>query len=89
MVKDRVCLRALEKIIHQLADSKDRAELLSATALQSVDANADGRNVFCDHFAKKKKVILFFSPSEVATDDLSKSAKKPKQGNTFFILFLV
>ncbi|TWW59342.1 Condensin complex subunit 3 [Takifugu flavidus] len=58
VVKDRVCLRALEKIISQLADSKEQAEILSATALQPVDVNAD----------------------EFATDDLSKSAKKPKRG---------
>lgn len=42
VVKDRVCLRALEKIIHQLADSKEQAEILSASALQPVDVNADG-----------------------------------------------
>lgn len=42
VVKDRVCLRALEKIIYQLADSKEQAEILSATALQPVDVNADG-----------------------------------------------
>ncbi|KAM7419228.1 hypothetical protein PAMA_016375 [Pampus argenteus] len=57
-VKDRVCLRALEKVIHQLVDSKEQAELLSATALQPLDVNAD----------------------EAATDDLSKSAKRPKRG---------
>ncbi|KAM7394250.1 hypothetical protein PAMP_021063 [Pampus punctatissimus] len=58
VVKDRVCLRALEKVIHQLVDSKEQAELLSATALQPLDVNAD----------------------EAATDDLSKSAKRPKRG---------
>ncbi|XP_042253984.1 condensin complex subunit 3 [Thunnus maccoyii] len=41
VVKDRVCLRALEKMIHQLVDSKEQAELLSATALQPLDVNAD------------------------------------------------
>ncbi|XP_030591275.1 condensin complex subunit 3 isoform X2 [Archocentrus centrarchus] len=41
VVKDRVCLRALEKMISQLADSKEQAELLSATALQPLDVNAD------------------------------------------------
>uniref|UniRef100_A0A8C5I769 Nuclear condensin complex subunit 3 C-terminal domain-containing protein n=1 Tax=Gouania willdenowi TaxID=441366 RepID=A0A8C5I769_GOUWI len=42
VVKDRVCLRALEKMICQLVDSKEQAELLSATALQPLDVNADG-----------------------------------------------
>lgn len=42
VVKDRVCLRALEKMINQLADSKEQAELLSASALQPLDVNADG-----------------------------------------------
>uniref|UniRef100_I3JR79 Non-SMC condensin I complex, subunit G n=1 Tax=Oreochromis niloticus TaxID=8128 RepID=I3JR79_ORENI len=42
VVKDRVCLRALEKMIYQLADSKEQAELLSTTALQPLDVNADG-----------------------------------------------
>ncbi|KAF3687656.1 Condensin complex subunit 3 [Channa argus] len=41
VVKDRVCLRALEKMIHQLANSKEHAELLSASALQPLDVNAD------------------------------------------------
>ncbi|XP_037621500.1 condensin complex subunit 3 [Sebastes umbrosus] len=41
VVKDRVCLRALEKIIYQLVDSKEQAELLSASALQPLDVNAD------------------------------------------------
>ncbi|XP_068178077.1 condensin complex subunit 3 isoform X2 [Antennarius striatus] len=39
-VKDRVCLRALDKMISQL-DSKEQAEVLSATALQPLDVNAD------------------------------------------------
>lgn len=42
VVKDRVCLRALEKMIYQLAASKEQAELLSTTALQPLDVNADG-----------------------------------------------
>ncbi len=42
VVKDRVCLRALEKMIYQLVDSKEQAELLSASALQPLDVNADG-----------------------------------------------
>ncbi|KAG8014791.1 Condensin complex subunit 3 [Nibea albiflora] len=41
VVKDRVCLRALEKMIDQLVDSKEQAELLSASALQPLDVNAD------------------------------------------------
>lgn len=39
VVKDRVCLRALEKM--GLTDSKEQAELLSATALHPLDVNAD------------------------------------------------
>lgn len=42
VVKDRVCLRALEKMIYQLVDSKEQTEILSATALQPLDVNADG-----------------------------------------------
>lgn len=45
VVKDRVCLRALEKMIYQLVDSKEQAEILSATALQPLDVNADGTYV--------------------------------------------
>ncbi|KAM9857531.1 condensin complex subunit 3 [Aulostomus maculatus] len=41
VVRDRVCLRALEKMMYHLADSKEQAELLGATALQPVDVNAD------------------------------------------------
>ncbi|XP_037830530.1 condensin complex subunit 3 isoform X2 [Kryptolebias marmoratus] len=41
VVKDRVCLRALEKMLHQLMDSKEQAELLSESALQPLDVNAD------------------------------------------------
>uniref|UniRef100_UPI0037E7C6E2 condensin complex subunit 3 n=1 Tax=Semicossyphus pulcher TaxID=241346 RepID=UPI0037E7C6E2 len=41
VVKDRVCLRALEKMVNQLVDSKEQAELLSASALQPLDVNAD------------------------------------------------
>lgn len=43
VVKDRICLRALEKILNQLVDSKEQAELLNATALQPLDGNADGK----------------------------------------------
>ena len=42
VVKDRVCLRALEKMANQLVDAKEQAELLSASALQPLDVNADG-----------------------------------------------
>ncbi|CAG5939591.1 unnamed protein product [Menidia menidia] len=55
VVKDRICLRSLEKMMHQLVDSKEQAELHSA--LQPLDVNAD----------------------EAATDDPSKSAKRPKR----------
>ncbi|XP_037114328.1 condensin complex subunit 3 isoform X1 [Syngnathus acus] len=41
VVKDRVCLRALEKMISQLGASKEQAELVSASALQPLDVNAD------------------------------------------------
>ncbi|XP_033976703.1 condensin complex subunit 3 isoform X1 [Trematomus bernacchii] len=40
-VKDRISLRGLEKMICQLADSKEQAELLSPNALQPLDVNAD------------------------------------------------
>ncbi|XP_034067439.1 condensin complex subunit 3 isoform X2 [Gymnodraco acuticeps] len=40
-VKDRISLRGLEKMIGQLADSKEQAELLSPSALQPLDVNAD------------------------------------------------
>ncbi|KAK1887061.1 Condensin complex subunit 3 [Dissostichus eleginoides] len=41
VVKDRISLRGLEKMICQLADSKEQAELLSPSALQPLDVNAD------------------------------------------------
>uniref|UniRef100_A0A8C3AHM7 Non-SMC condensin I complex, subunit G n=1 Tax=Cyclopterus lumpus TaxID=8103 RepID=A0A8C3AHM7_CYCLU len=41
VVKDRVCLRALEKMVLQLADAREQAELLSGSALQPLDVNAD------------------------------------------------
>lgn len=41
VVKDRVCHRALEKMVHQLADAREQAELLSGSALQPLDVNAD------------------------------------------------
>ena len=39
-----MCLRALEKMVYQLLDSKEQAELLSASALQPLDVNADGKH---------------------------------------------
>uniref|UniRef100_A0A673CG51 Non-SMC condensin I complex, subunit G n=1 Tax=Sphaeramia orbicularis TaxID=375764 RepID=A0A673CG51_9TELE len=44
LVQDRVCLRALEKMLLQLVDSREQAELLSASALQPLDVNADGKH---------------------------------------------
>ncbi|KAM4595103.1 condensin complex subunit 3 [Fundulus diaphanus] len=41
VVKDRVCLRALEKMLHQLVDSEEQAEVQNASALQPLDVNAD------------------------------------------------
>lgn len=51
-VKDRVCLRALEKMVYQLTDSKEQAELLSASALQPLDVNADGICKHCGNLHK-------------------------------------
>ncbi|XP_028974039.2 condensin complex subunit 3 isoform X2 [Esox lucius] len=56
-VKDRICLRAVAKLIGQLQDSNDQPDL-SAVALQPLDGNAD----------------------ETASQDLTKSAKRPKRG---------
>uniref|UniRef100_A0A665VSM0 Nuclear condensin complex subunit 3 C-terminal domain-containing protein n=1 Tax=Echeneis naucrates TaxID=173247 RepID=A0A665VSM0_ECHNA len=42
VVKDRVCLRALEKMLCQLVNSREQAKLLSSSALQPLDVNADG-----------------------------------------------
>uniref|UniRef100_A0A7N8XZ18 Non-SMC condensin I complex, subunit G n=1 Tax=Mastacembelus armatus TaxID=205130 RepID=A0A7N8XZ18_9TELE len=42
LVKDRFCVRALEKVMNQLMDTKEQSELLSASALQPLDVNADG-----------------------------------------------
>jgi len=44
VVKDRVCHRALEKMVHQLADAREQAKLLSGSALQPLDVNADGND---------------------------------------------
>ncbi|XP_053712773.1 condensin complex subunit 3-like [Synchiropus splendidus] len=53
VVKDRICLRALEKILCNLVDSKEQAELLSATALQPLDVNTD--DITNDELAKSAK----------------------------------
>uniref|UniRef100_A0A8C6K7Q7 Non-SMC condensin I complex, subunit G n=1 Tax=Nothobranchius furzeri TaxID=105023 RepID=A0A8C6K7Q7_NOTFU len=42
VVKDHICLRALEKMLQQLTDSKEQTELLSASPPQPLDVNADG-----------------------------------------------
>uniref|UniRef100_A0A7N9AR03 Non-SMC condensin I complex, subunit G n=1 Tax=Mastacembelus armatus TaxID=205130 RepID=A0A7N9AR03_9TELE len=42
LVQDRFCVRALEKVMNQLMDTKEQSELLSASALQPLDVNADG-----------------------------------------------
>ncbi|XP_078809407.1 condensin complex subunit 3 isoform X2 [Oryzias latipes] len=54
-VKDRICLRALEKMMHQLIDSKEQAELLSASALQPLDVNADATTDDPSKSAKRVK----------------------------------
>ncbi|KAF7217834.1 transcript variant X2 [Nothobranchius furzeri] len=41
VVKDHICLRALEKMLQQLTDSKEQTELLSASPPQPLDVNAD------------------------------------------------
>ncbi|KAL1023964.1 hypothetical protein UPYG_G00049620 [Umbra pygmaea] len=56
-VNDRICLRAVEKLIGQLQDSNDQPDL-STGALQPLDVNAD----------------------EAATQDVTKSVKRPKKG---------
>ncbi|KAG7261585.1 hypothetical protein CRUP_019231 [Coryphaenoides rupestris] len=43
VVKDRICLRAVEKVIDRLVDSREQAELRNETALQPLDINADGQ----------------------------------------------
>uniref|UniRef100_A0A674MGV9 Non-SMC condensin I complex, subunit G n=1 Tax=Takifugu rubripes TaxID=31033 RepID=A0A674MGV9_TAKRU len=44
VVKDRVCLRALEKIISQLADLKEQAEILSPPRPKEEESRAGGRS---------------------------------------------
>ncbi|XP_071264570.1 condensin complex subunit 3 isoform X4 [Salvelinus alpinus] len=54
-VKDRIALRALEKLIGQLQDSKNQPDL-SATTLQPVDVNAEeAANQDLDQSAKRPK----------------------------------
>uniref|UniRef100_A0A8C5CQ78 Non-SMC condensin I complex, subunit G n=1 Tax=Gadus morhua TaxID=8049 RepID=A0A8C5CQ78_GADMO len=43
VVKDRISLRAVEKVIDRLVDSKEQAEQHTETALQPLDINADGQ----------------------------------------------
>uniref|UniRef100_A0AAX7T6M9 Nuclear condensin complex subunit 3 C-terminal domain-containing protein n=1 Tax=Astatotilapia calliptera TaxID=8154 RepID=A0AAX7T6M9_ASTCA len=61
VVKDRVCLRALEKMIYQLADSKEQAELLSTTALQPLDQNR--KHPFSNIFITSAFTHFLVSPS--------------------------
>ena len=42
VVKDRISLRAVEKVIDRLVNSKEQAEQRTETALQPLDINADG-----------------------------------------------
>lgn len=49
VVKDRVCLRALEKMLHQLMDSKEQ-ERFSRSTLQLPDIIADGASNCVKHF---------------------------------------
>ncbi|XP_071244801.1 condensin complex subunit 3-like isoform X2 [Salvelinus alpinus] len=66
-VKDRIALRALEKLIGQLQDSKNQPDL-SATTLQPVDVNAEGN--------EREETTT----EEAANQDLDQSAKRPKRG---------
>uniref|UniRef100_A0A665VRV1 Nuclear condensin complex subunit 3 C-terminal domain-containing protein n=1 Tax=Echeneis naucrates TaxID=173247 RepID=A0A665VRV1_ECHNA len=71
LVQDRVCLRALEKMLCQLVNSREQAKLLSSSALQPLDVNADGtyanvliigikhhRRYICDNSCLKNYVSL-------------------------------
>ncbi|XP_045069849.1 LOW QUALITY PROTEIN: condensin complex subunit 3 [Coregonus clupeaformis] len=54
-VKDRICLRAVEKLIGQLQDSNDQPDL-GATTLQPVDVNTeDAANQDLEQSAKRPK----------------------------------
>uniref|UniRef100_A0AAX7U9V1 Nuclear condensin complex subunit 3 C-terminal domain-containing protein n=1 Tax=Astatotilapia calliptera TaxID=8154 RepID=A0AAX7U9V1_ASTCA len=74
VVKDRVCLRALEKMIYQLADSKEQAELLSTTALQPLDVNADGKKL-SQHW-EVTRVFVFTGQRKACT---AKGGRKPNR----------
>ncbi|KAF0037422.1 hypothetical protein F2P81_010296 [Scophthalmus maximus] len=68
VVKDRVCHRALMKMVCQLLDATQQAELLSACALQPVDVNADeAATEDPSKSAKRGKRELFPSPREELT----------------------
>lgn len=56
-VKDRISLRGLEKMISQLADSKEQAELLSPSALQPLDVNTDGTHAISDSLLERQPDI--------------------------------
>uniref|UniRef100_A0AAX7UYI5 Nuclear condensin complex subunit 3 C-terminal domain-containing protein n=1 Tax=Astatotilapia calliptera TaxID=8154 RepID=A0AAX7UYI5_ASTCA len=75
VVKDRVCLRALEKMIYQLADSKEQAELLSTTALQPLDVNADGTYKLSQHW-EVTRVFVFTGQRKACT---AKGGRKPNR----------
>lgn len=51
VVKDRICLRTVEKVIDRLVDSREQAELRNETALQPLDINADGTHTFSNDHA--------------------------------------
>ncbi|XP_045067755.1 condensin complex subunit 3-like [Coregonus clupeaformis] len=54
-VKDRICLRAVEKLIGQLQDSNDQPDL-GATTLQPVDVNTEeAANQHLEQSAKRPK----------------------------------
>ncbi|XP_064782897.1 condensin complex subunit 3-like isoform X1 [Oncorhynchus masou masou] len=66
-VKDRIALRALEKLIGQLQDSNNQPDL-STTTLQPVDVNTEGK-------AREETTT-----EEAANQDLDQSAKRPRRG---------
>uniref|UniRef100_A0A8C5I9A7 Nuclear condensin complex subunit 3 C-terminal domain-containing protein n=1 Tax=Gouania willdenowi TaxID=441366 RepID=A0A8C5I9A7_GOUWI len=78
VVKDRVCLRALEKMICQLVDSKEQAELLSATALQPLDVNADGQRKACTAKGGRKTSRKVESSEESDGENVPDSVSVPR-----------
>ncbi|XP_036829398.1 condensin complex subunit 3-like isoform X2 [Oncorhynchus mykiss] len=66
-VKDRIALRAVEKLIGQLQDSNNQPDL-STTTLQPVDVNTEG---------KEREET---NTEEAANQDLDQSAKRPRRG---------